>query len=174
MTRNCKSAVRLLPVDQSFDDAVVTMASEALPNGYDVTDNAPSSFPDFVQHLDQGRRMQVWSGASNFTIYGSPEVNYALRAWHDLCHYTGRHPFTLSGEAEAALLQIRQLEARFPNSSSARRWKALILADVVGQSLFHEVQGQFPENQRRFVKALSDLLLEVQAAVPERVPYHLR
>lgn len=169
-----RATVRILPVDPTFDEAIRTMVRETLPNGFVVSDDAPSSFRDLCQHLDRAQRMQVWSGASNFTIFGSPEVNFAFRAWHDQCHYTGRYPFTLGGEAETALLQIQQLESRFRDCNHGRRWKALILADVVGQSLFHEVQGQFPENQRRFVNALADLLLEPQAAVPERVPQYVR
>lgn len=164
---------RLRSLDPTFDEAIVTMAAEIV-GAYRVTDRADSTYAELRERFAHGEQPTVWSGASNFTIFGSPEVNFALRAWHDRCHVVGQHPFTLAGEAETALLQFRQLSARFPGHPNSLRWKALLLADIVGQALFVEVQSKFPVNQRLFVKSLVNLLLEPQARVPEHVPQYRR
>ena len=43
---------------------------------------------------------------------------------------------------------------------------ALIFAEAIGQTLYHDLNGAFPGNQRLFVRRFIELLLEPQATVP--------
>jgi hypothetical protein len=53
------------------------------PTGYDVSDDAPSTFRGLCKHLDSGGRMTVYRGGSEATIFADNEVNYAFRAFLD-------------------------------------------------------------------------------------------
>lgn len=167
--------ILLRPVDPAFDQPVMTMVKAIMPQGFAVTGNAPSTFEELRQHLDAGHTLEVWSGASEHTIYGSPEVNHAFRAWHDHCHYVGGFPFTLPGEAATALLQIEQLERVLrPSDAAMRRFKVLLLAEVVGQAVYHVIHDRFPDDQRRFVKAFAEVIGDPQAAALHPSAQHKR
>lgn len=93
------------PLDPGLNTAIVAIASLLFPNGFDVADIAPDTYDKLKAHLDAGRRMLVWSGASDYTVFGCCEVNWAYRAWHDWCHWQGAHLFTLEGEEATANMQ---------------------------------------------------------------------
>jgi len=84
----------------------------------------PETYEELIALLDAGGRMLVYSGASERTIYGDPEVNYAFRAWHDWCHWRGRYDFSYEGERAACAMQGDHLIARYGDSSQTRRWRA--------------------------------------------------
>ena len=118
---NSKTMWRAL--DPEFDRAILQLTAELLPGGFAVADEAPSTLEDLCAWLDSGALLTVWSGASDYTIYGSPEVNAAFRAWHDFVHYQQRSPFTLAGEAAVAWSQAEQLRAAFGAHPNARQWR---------------------------------------------------
>lgn len=95
--------------DIHFNAAVLTICSRVLPGGYDVSDAAPETYEELIAHLDAGGRMLVYSGGSEQTIYGDPEVNFAFRAWHDWCHWQGRYDFSHEGEHAACAMQGEHL-----------------------------------------------------------------
>ena len=153
-------------VDVDFDAAVMTIARTVVPGGWDVADDAPSTFEQLSEHLATGRRMVVWSGASGLTIYGSPEVNFAFRAWHDWLHWQGNHPFTFEGETMVGWTQVEQLRKMFGHHPRLRQWQAYLFAEVIGQVMYAELNGGFPGNQRQFAQRLVDVLLDQQARPP--------
>lgn len=152
-------------LDPDFDAAVLAMAKAVLPDGYDVSDIAPSTFEELILHLDNGGRMIVWSGGSGTTIFGSPEVTFAFRAWHDFEHWCGRYPFTLAGEAAATTAQLKRLQRMFGNHPREREWRAYMLEEVIGQALYAEINDTFPNNQRLFAKKFLEAM-EPQAEIP--------
>ena len=86
MSTTCLSPhinLRDIALDIQFNAAVLTICNRILPAGYDVAAVAPETYEELIAHLDAGRRMLVYSGGAEQTIYGDPEVNYAFRAWHD-------------------------------------------------------------------------------------------
>lgn len=95
--------------------------------------------------------LTVWSGASDATIYGAPEVNHAFRAWHDAAHVAGMHEFTLAGEAATAERQVRELLAAYPRAP--RAWLALLRAEVTGQAEHFAAHGSFPADQAAFIRS---------------------
>ncbi len=140
-------------LDIHFNAAVLTICSRVLPGGYDVSDSAPETYDELIAHLDAGGRMIVYSGGSERTIYGDPEVNFAFRAWHDWCHWRGRYDFSHEGERAACAMQGDHLIARYGESSETRRWRRILQAEIIGQREYFDRHGTFPEDQRAFVAA---------------------
>jgi hypothetical protein len=73
-----------------------------------------------------GKRMRVWSGASEEMIYDNADVNFAFRAWHDLCHWKGQFPFTLEGKIATCEMQCRQLIDFHGDNEVTRNWCTIL------------------------------------------------
>lgn len=142
----------MLPLDRSFNIAVLNISSRLFPTGFDVSDHAPSTYAELKELLDSGARMVVYSGGSEKTIYADPEVNYSFRAWHDWCHWRGRHPFDAEGEISVCNMQCDHIRTLYGVSEHAARWCRIIHAEIIGQQMFYDRYGQFPEDQMAFVK----------------------
>ncbi len=153
------------PHDASFDRVVVEIAGRLLPNGFDVAEDAPTSLEQLVERMNRTGRMCVWSGASEYTIYGSPRVNFAFRAWHDWCHWRGRFPFTFLGEAATCEMQWRHLADWYPDSADLRRYANIVFTEILGQAAYHHRHGDFPGNQRRFAQQMLHVLEDPGAYV---------
>jgi hypothetical protein len=144
---------QLSPLSTRFNVAVMHIASQLFPAGFDVASDAPDTFEKLVSHVQETGRMLVWNGASESTIFADNEVNYAFRAWHDYCHVAGGFEFTPEGETKACLMQIDHIRAVYGNTAEADYLALLVWAEVVGQvsyNLAHD--GAFPVNQMAFVK----------------------
>src|ERR1022692_1770927 len=70
------------PLDHQLNTAILEMASTFLPEGFDVSDDAPQTFNALKDHLKAGKRLIVYGEGCEGTIYADPRVNYAFRAWH--------------------------------------------------------------------------------------------
>lgn len=138
-------------LDRSFNVAVLVIANRLLPAGFDVRDDAPDTLPGVVEYVATVGRLPVWSGASDRTIFGDREVNYAFRAWHDWHHVNGNLAFDLDGETEVAKRQIRDLETLYRGHHRLPYWASLIWAEVVGQATYHREWATFPADQVDFV-----------------------
>jgi hypothetical protein len=139
------------PLDPELNRAIIAVANVIFPAGFEVSDDAPDTYEKLKSRLDAGQCMLVWSGASDKTVFGCPEVNWAYRAWHDWCHWQAQLPFTLDGEERAARMQGEQLIALFGDTQQTRRWQRIIHADIVGQGLYAEEHGHFPSDQSAIV-----------------------
>lgn len=148
------------PLDRGWNSAIISMAKALIPEGFDVSDHAPQTFDDLINHVNAGKRLRVWSGASEHTIYGDPEVNFAFRAWHDWNHYQARLPFTPEGERRVYDLQCCQLLTCYGLTLRTREWLRFLHAEIIGQQLYQTRFGSFPDDQRAFVNAfLADPLM---------------
>lgn len=131
-----------------FERAVNAMASELLPEGFDSSDSAPETFEALQAHYDATGRILVWNGASDKTIFATPESNLAFRAWHDFTHLKHTQDFTLTGEAKTCDCQIAAM------SETIGRWAwilaPILQAEIVGQALYEAKHGKFPVNQKAF------------------------
>ena len=141
------------PLDRAFNAAVLHIASRLLPCGFDVGVDAPSTLEAIKGYHAKTGRIKVWNGASDKTIFGDNEVNYAFRAWHDWAHLTGNLPFTFEGECRAATVQqdhLMQLYGAGRVTPQLAPWLAIINAEVVEQAAHYEATGQFARDQRAF------------------------
>jgi hypothetical protein len=152
------------PLDKGFNCAVLTIANRLCPGGYRVSDDAPDTYEKLKAHLDLTKQMVVWSGGSETTIYADKEVNYAFRAWHDWCHYTGRHAFTVVGERAVFAMQCSHLILFYGDCYQTRLWIKLLRAEVIGQQEHFYKHGHYPNDQRAFVLAYLNGSYHIQAA----------
>jgi len=139
------------PLDTGLNVAIMHIATKLFPTGFDVSPNAPNTFEELKAHLDTGKRMVVFSGGSDASIYADPEVNWCFRAWHDWCHWRGNHPLSLAGECATCAMQAQHLLTLYGNGPSVRRWIAILHAEIIGQADFYRDHGHFPDNQYEFV-----------------------
>ncbi len=140
-----------LPIDPSFNVAVLEIARRILPRGFDASPDAPSSYEELRQLLATGNRLIVWSGTSEETIFADPSVNHAFRAWHDWCHWIVDQPFTPQGERAVSALQCRHVLVDYGDNLCTRRWRLIIEAEVVGQNEYRLRHHRFPTDQIGFV-----------------------
>ena len=139
------------PLDRGFNAAILSIAAELFPDGFDVSPDAPGTYKALKGHLDAGKRLVVYDGGSEGTIYVDPAVNHAFRAWHDYSHWKGEHDFSLEGECAVFEMQRRHLLYLYGDSAQTRRW--ILRAEVIGQRLFYERYKRFVDDQRGFIEA---------------------
>jgi hypothetical protein len=140
------------PLDIGFNIAVLRIANQLCPGGCQVADDAPDTYEKLRAHLDLTNQMKVWSGGSENTIYADKQVNWAFRAWHDWCHYHGRHAFTVVGERAVFEMQKLHLLLLYGNCPQTRRWLEILRAEVIGQQKYFYQHGHYPDDQRAFVE----------------------
>lgn len=142
------------PFSKAFNAAVLAMANRCFPTGFDVSDTLDVRSLDDLRAAIKANngRMIVWAGASEDTIYGDAEVNYAARAWHDWCRLQNGFQFTLDGEQAAARVQMGHVRTLFGNNPVTRHWQWLIHCEAVEQARHLRDLGCFPERQRDFTR----------------------
>jgi hypothetical protein len=138
---------------QALRQAILETTTRLLPDGFDVSDSAPQTYEQLKALMDAGNRLRVWAGGSEDTIYKEPYVNYAFRAWHDLCHWRGQFSFTLQGEIATCEMQCRQLLEFYGKNETTHEWCAVLRAEIVGQALYFQRHKRFPEKQNHFIAA---------------------
>jgi hypothetical protein len=141
------------PLSIPFNVATLHIASRIFPLGFDVSADAPDSLAKVISHFENTGRICVWSGASENTVFGDAEVNYAFRAWHDSKHLQGKHHFSESGESAVADMQCADIRALFGNTAEADYFCLIVQAEVMGQLEYKEKFGGFPLDQYGFTAA---------------------
>lgn len=143
----------LAPFNRAFNVATIHLANRMNPRGWGVAPAAPNSLETLRLHVAREGRITVYSGGSEATIYGDPEVNYAARAWHAAVHLFTGYPFTFQGERMTARTQAAQLNGVYGETVAAPFIK-LLYAEIVGQSEYasRDEFGRFPADQREFVR----------------------
>jgi len=142
-----------IALDIQFNAAVLSTAHRLFPCGFLVVEEAPQTYEELIAHLDAHQSMLIWSGGSEKTIYGDPEVNYAFRAWHRWCHWRGRHDFSFEGEYAAYQTQAGHLVTLYGDCPRTHWWHSILYAEIIGQHEYRDVHGHFPDDQRAFVEA---------------------
>lgn len=143
----------MLPVDATLNATILSIAGNLFPEGFDVAPDAPSTYRELKAHLDAGRRLVVYDGGSEGTIYVTPAVNHAFRAWHDFSHWTGGHDFSVRGECAVFAMQRQHLLDLYGDNKQTERWIDILRAEVIGQRLYYERHKRFVEDQRGFISA---------------------
>ena len=85
------------------------------------------------------------------TIWRSARTNCAFRAWHDTLHLQLHRDFSAGGELDIARAHQVLLPDHLDDESRLWLW-----ADTAGQTLHHQVHGDFPDDQKAFVNAVVD------------------
>lgn len=135
-------------IKSDLNHIVEMCAAFYMPRGFDAGENAPSTLIECTLHFKLTGRVKVWSGASAHTIFGSEQVNFAFRAWHDWHHINGQFSFDRVGEYENLLAQTRDA---FTMGASPLAL-ALLECEVIGQFDFGIQTGMFPVDQVQFTR----------------------
>ena len=143
----------MLPLDPTLNAAILSIARNLFPDGFDVSPDAPSTYTALKAHLDAGKGLVVYDGGCAGTIYANPAVNHAFRAWNDWSHWRGDHDFSVEGECAVFAMQRRYLLDLYGNNPQTRRWIEILRAEVIGQRLFYERHKRFVDDQRGFIEA---------------------
>ena len=138
------------PLSKAFNIAVLQCANRACPRGWAVADTAPATLGEGLAMLARDGRPTVWSGASDATVFGDAEINYAFRAWHDAWHYRLRAPFNRLGEQLVCAAQCADIRALYGSGAIAGEFQRLLKAEIMGQLDYHACTGEFPADQRAF------------------------
>lgn len=96
--------------------------------------------------LSHQRKLRIWLGASDNTIYTSKTANLAFRIWHDYLHCKLYAGFDEHGERRVFAAQSNHLARRLGGALVAY----LFEADTYGQLEYHLKHGKFPDNQLEF------------------------
>ena len=117
------------------------------------TDQAPQTWAQLVAATHPGRvdslgvsvqdPVPVWDGASDRTIWGHPDVNALVRAWHDRTHVDRGLTFETGDEIRVAHAQLALIDGTAEYE--------VLRADTIGQTLYAARWGAFPDDQRAFV-----------------------
>ena len=150
------------PLFLPFNVTVNSIAAKLFPTGFDVSENAPASWPELYYHVWRNRRMEVSNTNSEKTIFADAETNYAFRAWHDHCHLRNTEGVFLGGVAypgsfdwtgEVWVYQQMVQDVVKMYGYCSPYIDRLIEAEVLGQFLHKEVWGDFVEDQKAFTIA---------------------
>lgn len=122
--------------------------------GWTATPDAPDTYPALTEAYDlsksSGKPLPVSSLYCDTTIFPTPELNYAMRFWHDTFHMDTKLTFSLDDELELGLHHLREAEkAGLPKHSVP--WQ-MIRIDLLGQNYLLGIAKRFPLNQRDFVE----------------------
>jgi hypothetical protein len=140
-------------IDIRLNAAISHIASQLFPSGFDANDEAPTTLAELNKAFNS-RCYVVWRGASDATIFGDREVNWAFRAWHDFTHWRNNLPFTPDGEREAYKRQCDDLVTLYGDSDLTRHWRRILDTEINGQLRYAaEHAGAFPTNQKAFTLA---------------------
>jgi hypothetical protein len=158
------STLNYKPINPAFNACVQTICKSVWPQSFDVSENAPSNFEELKADFAKRGRIAVWSGGSEHTIFGEPDINYMFRAWHDWCHLHGNHDFTVEGERNAALMQCEHIRQRYGDGETAAEFCKLVMEEVCGQAEYQKARGHFPNDQVAFARAYLDNPIAAMAA----------
>lgn len=143
------------PLSIGLNIATQLFANVCWPRGWDLDDDLDVTYEMLCAEINSRGRMTVWTGGSDHTIYASPKVNYAARAWHDWVHWKHGFDFGPVGEFKTFREQQRMLRALY--GDAAMEWCAILHCEIVGQLAYCEQHGDFPANQMGFTREwLSD------------------
>ena len=88
--------------------------------------------------------INIWTGASENTIFGCSEVNAKFRAWHDYVHMIYNLGYSITDESIVCDIQRDMLP------KGMRFEKKLIECEIRGQAQYFYLNNKFVNNQREF------------------------
>lgn len=111
--------------------------------------NAPGTYDALAQRVAQTRELAVERDFSATAIYGR-NGNTVFRAFHDMDHLLYGLGFTVQDEIEVALRGWNSIVKLIPKHDQdfCRR---VYMADTIGQTVYFQKHGRFPDNQLAFV-----------------------
>ena len=125
---------------QALEKFIINTAPPYYPS-----ENAPNSWEGLKEYKGLSP-IPVYNGNSENSIFSSPTVNFAARAWHDEIHLTYDLSFSVADEIAVARIQCEHLGIH-----GLQRYMNVTWCDVVGQILYYEKYNKYVEDQNIFV-----------------------
>lgn len=120
--------------------------------GYDAITDAPTTYEGISRARLWSERtgwpFPVWDGGSDRTVFATPEHNYMFRYLHDHDHACNGYTLSVSHERILGHLWAWKVGMESGDSDVYR----IALLDTVGQTEYYAQHGEFPADQRAFVK----------------------
>lgn len=139
------------PLSPILNCAAQTFATRLFPLGFDIVDCQPyDDAAELIKSVRARGRIYVSSTHCGTSVFASPDINICSRAWHDWVHFRYGLEFDLAGETLAAFVQLAQFTREYGTEYDAG---AVLLIEIIGQSLYHEKHGRFPDDQMAFTVA---------------------
>lgn len=164
------------PVDASWNVVVRHIATQVLPNGFDVVEkfaDAPTTLEALTAYANEHGRLCIASEDCEGTIFDCADTNLCLRAWHDSVHYRHQLAFNVAGEAAAVYIQAAQVFHLYGVTPRSIWWVQLLLADILGLVINFKMRGTYPKNKRaaaKYAKQWRDCAQRIGKAVSEAAP----
>ena len=121
--------------------------------GYEESMDAPDTYEKlkaaYAHSCATGFALPVYAGASDDTIYMTREGNWAFRFIHDIYHVFLDADFTIEGEYRVAEYHLDKIAKKFGKGSFEYR---ILAADTIGQVEYFHSYGEFPLDQKKFVR----------------------
>lgn len=121
---------------------------------YEIREAAPATFAALrtaYAHSERtGEPLPVSNEHSESVVYAKPEVNFAMRFWHDVSHVRRGLTFELVDELELALWHLGVLECEGFGSDTVV-WQ-LLHTDLIGSVYVMALSRRFPLDQLRFAQ----------------------
>lgn len=142
------------PVCQAFNNLILNIACDLMPEGWDVIENAPDTLDDAIAYYEKHGRVAVDVESKHGCTIGDPKVHYAFRAWHDLIHilYPEEATFDLKGERWAADRHREEIFKRLGYTQEAIWFGALVEIEIVAQNAYMLRTGNWPRDPRAFAE----------------------
>jgi hypothetical protein len=104
----------------------------------------PGTFAGHLKRFKDTGKIQIWTGASDTSIFGEARLNWLFRGWHDFTHLTNNLDYSYMNEIIVCEIQKKQI----PEAWNLE--KNLVHIEIIGQALFYYKNNYFVEDQRRF------------------------
>ena len=135
----------MLKVSRECEAAIRQLAPK-----YIAVPDAPNSAVELqawmLSHQYLRDALPVYDGNCENTIFSSPEINHAFRAWHDAVHLEHNLGFGFKDELKVARLHIAELRLLGITGLDAD----LVFNDVAGQIIFFYWKKEYVKDQQKF------------------------
>ncbi|NRA78764.1 MAG: hypothetical protein HRU18_11190 [Pseudoalteromonas sp.] len=108
------------------------------------SDDIVETFERHKKRYRETKKIHVWTGESDNTIFGSAEVNHKFRAWHDYIHINHNLGYSITEESIVCDIQRDMLPADWAFENR------LLECEIKGQAYYFYKQNKFINNQRLF------------------------
>lgn len=108
------------------------------------SDNIEATFENHKKIYRETGKIYIWTGCSENTIFGSPEINHKFRAWHDYIHLNYFLGYSIIEESIVCDIQKDMLPVDWIFE------RKLIECEIRGQAHYFYLNNKFINNQRLF------------------------
>lgn len=159
----------MIALDATLARAVGEITRELLPQGYDVSADAPGTLEACTEYFRKHGTVCVSDYFGPDCIMGRNVDQYAFQAWHDFCHVKLQASFDRPGERRvdkcmaAGLRAWRKRQVEPCTMAQFNRALAVIRANNVGRLDYWAIHNEPPANARLFTEGYLAALGIVEA-----------